>query len=338
MTYSLESAFHRARAYVEKMPSAIQGSHGDNQTLAVANLLVWDFALDESKALVILREYNSRCIPPWSESELIRKLRSAERQPHAKPRGNMLDSFRSKMVSTVQPTPRVRIDPTNAVENYLRGFQCAEADLIAASTCRIPPLICGRNFHHQAAYLIDQLFEPGELVNVVTSAIVSDGKARPGDSGATLERNEWQRRILSWTGPLQEPGAWLRMNPLNGSGVTDANITAFRFALIEFDGLPVELQLPLLARLPLPVAVVLKTAGRSIHAWVRLDAKTADEYRNTISRMLAVLAPLGVDPKNKNPSRLSRLPGAIRTVGAIGDGQQRLLFLNPQPEEQKAIL
>jgi len=34
---------------------------------------------------------------------------------------------------------------------------------------------------------------------------------------------------------------------------------------------------------------------------------------------------------------LSRLPGVQRHIGATGDGRQRLLYLNPTPE-QKAIL
>ena len=83
-------AFERARAYVSKIPGAIEGNKGDCQTLAIANVLLWDLALSPSEALVILREYNARCSPPWTEAELIRKLQSAEKQPHSKPRGNLL--------------------------------------------------------------------------------------------------------------------------------------------------------------------------------------------------------------------------------------------------------
>jgi hypothetical protein len=62
-----------------------------------------------------------------------------------------------------------------------------------------------------------------------------------------------------------------------------------------------------------------------------------EEFRRDVARMLAVLAKFGVDGKNKNPSRLSRLPGVVRRIGADGDGRQRLFYLNPQPK-QKAIL
>ena len=131
----------------------------------------------------------------------------------------------------------------------MRGFRCTPADLIAASTCKIPPLICERHFHRQGAYLIDQLFEPGELVNIVTKSIIENGRARPSDAGLTLERSEWERRLMEPTTTAQPGGAWLRMNLLDGKGVGDCNVTAFRFALIEIDYVPVELQLALLARL-----------------------------------------------------------------------------------------
>jgi hypothetical protein len=233
-------------------------------------------------------------------------------------------------------TPKVKIDPATEVENLLKGFRCSACDLIAASTCKIPPLICGEHFHRQCAYLIDQLFEPSELVNIVTNPIVENGKARPGDAGLTLERNEWEKRLLN-PATWQAGGAWLRMNPMDGQGVADVNVTAFRYALIECDAVPLELQLSLLAKLSLPIAAILTSGARSIHAWVKIDAANADEFRRDVARMLALLAKFGVDGKNKNPSRLSRLPGVVRQIGAHGDGRQQLFYLNPQPKQQ-AIL
>ncbi len=324
------SSFERARAYVEKMPGAISGAGGHDATFAVACKLV-EFGLSPDDAWLLLCEYNRRCEPAWSENQLRHKLEDAFR--HASPRTGFA-SYGSQF--RLDRKPKVKIDPANTVENFLKGFRCSACDLIAASTCKIPPLICGGHFHRQGAYLIDQLFEPSELVNIVTNSIVENGKARPGDAGLTLERNEWESRLLN-SATWQVGGAWLRMNPMDGQGVADVNVTAFRFALIEFDGLPLELQLPLFAKLPLPIAVILSSGGRSLHAWVRIDAANVDEYRRDVSRMLALLAKFGVDGKNKNPSRLSRLPGVVRQIGAHGDGQQRLFYLNPQPQ-QKAIL
>jgi hypothetical protein len=308
------------------MPDAISGADGSGATFAVACKLV-EFGLSSNDAWPLLLEYNQRCQPQWSERELRHKLDDAFRR--ANPRTDFVPR-------ASYSKPKVKIDPAIAVENFLKGFRCSACDLIAASSCKIPPLICGAHFHRQGAYLIDQLFEPGELVNIVTNSIVENGKARPGDGGLTLERNEWEKRLLN-SATWQAGGAWLRMNPMDGRGVADVNVTAFRFALIECDAIPFELQMPLLAKLPLPIAAILTSGGRSLHAWIRIDAANADEFRHDVSRMLALLAKFGVDTKNKNPARMSRLPGVVRQIGAHGDGRQRLFYLNPQPR-QKAIL
>ena len=336
---ALASPVERARLYVEQIPGAVSGDGGHNQTFSVACALIHGFALDEADALTILCEYNSRCSPPWTERELIHKLQSASTARHDKPRGHLMNDGATRSYSpkvTQRPVAPPKLDPCTAVENFLDGFRCTAADLIATSTCRIPPLIRERHFHRQGSYLIDQLFEPGERVNVVLRSIVDGDKARPGDAGETLERNAWQSRLMQ-PSPAQTGGAWLRMNPLDGRGVSDVNVTAFRFALAEIDSVPLDLQLALLARLPLPIAAILTSGGKSAHAWVRVDASGVDEYRATVSRMLALLVRFGVDGKNKNPARLSRLPGVVRSVGANGDGKQRLLYLNPSPE-QKPIL
>src|SRR5258706_15498714 len=116
----------RAALYVRKIPAAIEGSHGDDQTLAAANTLIWDFGLGRNEALSIFLDYNRRCSPPWTEKELVRKLQSAERQPHSKPRGNLLDqkSWRAPQPDRIE---RQQIDPVREVENFLRGFRCPDA-------------------------------------------------------------------------------------------------------------------------------------------------------------------------------------------------------------------
>lgn len=333
-TQSRLSAVERARSYVAKIPGAIAGQHGDAQTLAVANVLVWDFGLAPSEALEIFREFNARCSPPWSEADLLRKLRSAERQPHRQPRGNRLDG--GTPARPIRARVPGRADPVAATQEYLNGFRCSAADLVAASSCVIPPRLFGEHFHRQGAYLIDQLFHPGEQVNIVFRSLVDGNKARPADAGRTLERNAWETILLQpgWHGP---GGAWVRMNPLDGRGAADTNVTAFRFALLECDTLPMELQLALFARLPLPIAAIITSGGRSVHAWVLVHADTLDEYREIVAKLLELVGRFGVDGNNKNPSRLSRLPGVIRKTGAEGGGRQTLLYLNPEPQ-QKAIL
>jgi hypothetical protein len=41
--------------------------------------LVRGFALADDEALAVLRDWNARCEPPWSEHELLAKLQHARR-------------------------------------------------------------------------------------------------------------------------------------------------------------------------------------------------------------------------------------------------------------------
>jgi hypothetical protein len=38
-----------------------------------------DFGLSESEAFEVLREWNQRCVPPWSDRDLLAKLHGALR-------------------------------------------------------------------------------------------------------------------------------------------------------------------------------------------------------------------------------------------------------------------
>jgi hypothetical protein len=71
------AAVEQARAYLANVPPAVAGRGGHDATYRVARLLVNDFGLSEVEAWPLLSEFNGRCVPPWSEDELRRKLRSA---------------------------------------------------------------------------------------------------------------------------------------------------------------------------------------------------------------------------------------------------------------------
>lgn len=139
----------------------------------------------------------------------------------------------------------------------------------------------------------------------------------PDDLGATI--GDWKPNV----------GAWIRFNPLNGSGASDRNVTAFRFALVESDVLPIQEQLAAYQKLELPIACLVHSGGKSIHAIVHIDAPDESEYRKRVLFLYSFLSAHGlvVDQANKNPSRLSRLPGADRngkrqTLLAVNTGRK----------------
>lgn len=132
--------------------------------------------------------------------------------------------------------------------------------------------------------------------------LIESLKKHPDDLGATV--GDWK----------EEAGAWIRFNALDGSGVKNANVTKFRFALVESDTLPVPEQDALYRKLELPIAALVHSGGKSLHAIVRVDAENYDEYRKRVDFLYKFIAKSGVaiDTQNCNPSRLSRMPGATR--------------------------
>lgn len=70
----------------------------------------------------------------------------------------------------------------------------------------------------------------------------------------------------------------------------------------------------IIRELELPVACLVYSGGKSIHAIVHIDAVDYHEYRKRVDYLYSVCKKNGldIDQQNKNPSRLSRMPGVIR--------------------------
>jgi putative DNA primase/helicase len=69
-------AMDRARRYLDKLPPAISGQGGHDATFHAACEL-FRFGLGDADAMALLREYNARCVPPWSDAELAHKMDDA---------------------------------------------------------------------------------------------------------------------------------------------------------------------------------------------------------------------------------------------------------------------
>ena len=171
---------------------------------------------------------------------------------------------------------------------------------------------------------LELLFEPDDHVGYVTNDVWKDAdgkwlpskgvydrtaaeliaslKKHPDDIGATV--GDWKPEV----------GAWIRFNPVDGEGVKNDNVTRFRFALVESDTLPVAEQDILYRKLELPIAALVHSGSKSLHAIVRVDADNYEEYRKRVDFLYDFLEKNGVtiDKQNRNPSRLSRMPGVTR--------------------------
>ena len=84
-------------------------------------------------------------------------------------------------------------------------------------------------------------------------------------------------------------------------------------------------QQAIIRQLELPCAALVYSGGKSVHAIVRVDAPDYAEYRRRVDYLYAACQKNGltIDQQNRNPSRLSRMPGILR-----GDKRQTLLETN----------
>jgi len=168
------------------------------------------------------------------------------------------------------------------------------------------------------------LFKDDEYVSYVTNDVWQDkdGKWMPksGVSDRTAKElidslEKHPEDIGATIGdPKEECGAWIRFNPVDGKGIKNENITRFDYALVESDDMPILEQDATYRRLELPIACLVASGGKSIHAIVKVNAKSYDEYRNRVDFLYEFLEKNGlkVDKQNRNPSRLSRMPGVMR--------------------------
>ena len=174
---------------------------------------------------------------------------------------------------------------------------------------------------------LETLFDPDDNVGYVTESYVKnndDGTIKyipskghyDRTSGQLIEElNKCKGDIGSVLGDYDtKAGAWIRFNPLDGKGVKNENVSEFRYALVESDSIEVEKQKAIIQDMELPVATMVFSGKKSIHAIVRIDAKDYNEYRKRVDYLYSICEKSGlkIDTQNRNPSRLSRMPGVIR--------------------------
>lgn len=169
---------------------------------------------------------------------------------------------------------------------------------------------------------LETLFNSDENVGYVTCCWEKDGKYLPskgaydrtaGELIELLGKNK--NDIGAVIGDYKEAaGAWIRFNPLDGRGVKNENVTDYRFALVESDNMEIEEQNAIIRELDLPVACLVYSGKKSLHAIVKVDARSYEEYRKRVDYLYEVCRKNGlkIDSQNRNPSRLSRMPGIIR--------------------------
>lgn len=175
---------------------------------------------------------------------------------------------------------------------------------------------------HDLITYLQTLFNGDDHVGYVTEVYQSEDRLSPKKGAFDQTAGELIEKLQNCHGDIgavigdvnPKAGAWIRFNPLSGAGVRNEDVVDYRYALVESDTLELAKQEAIIRNMDLPVACMVYSGGKSIHAIVKIDAGDFTEYRSRVEYLYKICEKNGlkVDTQNKNPSRLSRMPGVIR--------------------------
>jgi hypothetical protein len=342
----------RALRFVLAGAPSVAGQRGHDRAFAVASALVHGFGLDRDRALSVMRAWNSsRANPPWSERELAHKIDSAIAAASKFSRGYLLHEEGTRRPSQGEGVAPM---PTAPDRPRIPTYDAAKAERFASS-CRLPltldylakrspvPVTPPNDQNAATAQaFLDALYRPGENV-LVFSDFKSQGDFlwTVGAGGFRLSRQRHVAPVPSRLPTVAPEGVWFLIQPVTGKweiqGTGDgprygrrhgACVTAWRYLLLESDAAPESVWVRSIVQMPLRIAAIYTSGGRSVHALVRVDADSKADYDAARDVIRNVLPIFGADPAAMTGVRLSRLPGCRR-----GDRLQRLVWLDPDPPE-----
>ena len=163
----------------------------------------------------------------------------------------------------------IRVGPASGVEGRVVDPHWLDVPELAIPDANAP--------WDPAAQLIAYLralFEPGDHVAYVTESFMDKDKRRPTKGCWDRTAEQLIKELQACGGDIggvlgdydPEVGAWICFNPVDGQGRRDANITEYRYALVESDEQDLDRQAAILHQMELPLAALVYSGGKSIHA------------------------------------------------------------------------
>lgn len=342
------------------------GKFGHNTTFKVCCTLISGFELGDADLFSCLEHYNAtKCVPPWSQSELMHKLSNARAQPLRYKAGWLYRKMcyarghgvkrqvgsggagAPQLAPQYQPKWKLDFDL-----EALRRVQPVEVwtaeKIMEASPVNVAAV--------STADFLELVFGPAMVL--IFTKFASQGQYMwwRGRAYRLAERPGIQARPASL--PTGGPdGVWFLSQPVDGkwhpnsrdtdklgrpkmSRRSEESVQSWQHMVLEAD--PADevkrdarkmaefenLWLGLLATLPLPIKAIYTSGGKSVHALVHVPAVNKERFDAMKKLVGPLFSKLGADPRALKAVQLTRLPGCLR-----GNRLQRLLYLNPKPPQ-----
>lgn len=156
--YGGSNAVYRARKWLEKRDGAIEGQHGSDHTYRTACMLVRDFNLGDDEALLLMEEWNMRCVPPWDQEKL------KEFIEHAHAYGK--DAYGKKLDAVKSTQQALTTMDAKAAE----GVSASDEVLDPAKVKNALQLLNDNDKLHPP--IVEGLLREGELMNLISNSKV----------------------------------------------------------------------------------------------------------------------------------------------------------------------
>lgn len=303
---------------------------------------------------------HAKCQDAWHDRiiALYKHLRSLQRAERGDRPARPVDPKSAPLPHAPKAKPE-RAVPFDADAAAKIAARCRLDTVTPLMLRMLSPIAIPEDTRDHGRLLIDTLYKRGEHI-LVFDRFASQGQylhtAGTDDffiladtPGVTARRGNH----LPYDGP---EGVWFLCAPVTGTWQPNPNkrdaagnalpgrrhtacCTRYPYLVLESDVLDPATWLRILVQLSAPIAAVYTSGGKSLHALIQINARTAEEF-NLQAKNYKKLARLGADPAAITAVRLTRLPGCYRRGSKNKNGQytpfdrprlQELLYLNPTP-------
>lgn len=340
----------RVRAYLATIPGAVLGSQGSNHTFNVACSLVKGFCLEKNTALSLLQEWNSKCSPPWSDTELEHKIDDAEKSNTTRGYGWLLEK---KIEQSNKWEPKKKTiplrDPSSPQFDPIDWKNRKIADSGAEIFKRLSPLTA-----KELGWF--PILDPTENFETFLTAFPPEKILWMGHVLHSSQKNDnYISRFASvstWLARGLPPPDWMWTSfccffPGSTSRCI-TNVESQPYFVVESDKNPKPTQRAVInflqKELSLKLKMVNDAGGVSLHAWFSTQG-LSQEFMNRLKIMLCGIPDgmsqnpdgsktnksyggMGVDPATMRLSQAVRLPGIERPQPDGSTKLQHIVYFN----------